>query len=281
MTNKTAADTNVTIRSTIAHLSIKSRVIACTSIGTLAAALTVLVFVPLGTLDDATPEIIHEGPDFTQYEAGPARKKAFFDYFRPIVESRNRELLDTRAQLIELRGNAALNNSQKTYVQGVAVDFGMKRFSVTSSKHWDTLLRRVDVVPPSLALAQAANESAWGTSRFARKGNNFFGQWCFTKGCGLVPRARDAGKIHEVAAFDTPHESVARYMNNLNSHDAYTPLRQIRSDLRANNESVTGLALAGGLTRYSERGPEYIRELREMIRFNQLARLDKTPGGNG
>jgi len=100
----------------------------------------------------------------------------------------------------------------------------------------------VDTIPPSLALAQAANESAWGTSRFARQAHNYYGQWCFEKGCGIVPDRRDANKSHEVAAFDSPRESVARYLHNLNSNSAYKSLRDIRSRLKAANKPVTGIA---------------------------------------
>jgi len=116
----------------------------------------------------------------------------------------------------------------------------------------------VDTIPPSLALAQAANESAWGTSRFARQAHNYYGQWCFEKGCGIVPDRRDANKSHEVAAFDSPRESVARYLHNLNSNSA----------------PVTGIALAAGLGKYSERGADYISELRSMIEFNKLSKYD-------
>mgnify|MGYP002064425563 CR=1 FL=1 len=95
------------------------------------------------------------------------------------------------------------------------------------------LRRRVDTVPIRLALAQAAKESGWGTSRFARKGNNFFGQWCYDEGCGLVPRARGEGRSHEVRAFDSPGDSVASYLRNINTHHGYRELRHARAGLRA------------------------------------------------
>jgi Bax protein len=131
------------------------------------------------------------------------------------------------------------------------------------------------VVPPSLALSQAANESAWGTSRFARSGHNYFGQWCFTTGCGVVPRHRTAGKQHEVAVFASPAAAVASYLHNLNSHPAYQRLREIRLQQRQQHQVVSGLALAAGLEKYSERGEDYIRELRAMIRHNRLSQYDQ------
>jgi Bax protein len=137
------------------------------------------------------------------------------------------------------------------------------------------LLHRVDVIPPSLAMAQAANESAWGKSRFATEGNNYFGQWCFSKGCGLVPAGRPEGARYEVREFDNPQASVESYVLNINRHNAYKGLREIRSRLRAKGETPNGHDLADGLLRYSERGEHYVEELRAMIRVNRLAENDK------
>jgi Bax protein len=131
-------------------------------------------------------------------------------------------------------------------------------------------LSRVDVVPEGLALAQAANESAWGTSRFARDYRNFFGLWCFTEGCGVKPRQASAESTHQVAAFDSVRAGVAYYLLTLNSHPAYAALRARRQDLRVAGQAVTGDALAAGLLRYSERGQDYVDEIKQMIRGNGL-----------
>ena len=214
-------------------------------------------------------------PDFSQYPAGSERKEVFFSYFLSLVEERNRELSQTRQQLLAWRDQAdSLSAGQKRDLIGLAGRYNINSFDPENQSHWDRLLRRVDRVPPSLALAQAANESAWGTSRFSVEGHNYFGQWCFVKGCGMVPARRDAGKIHEVEKFDSPRESVEAYIRNLNRHSAYQPLRDIRQQLRANDQPITGMALAGGLSRYSERGDEYIKELRSMIRDNSLDEYD-------
>lgn len=134
---------------------------------------------------------------------------------------------------------------------------------------WTRLLRRVDVIPVKLVLAQAANESAWGTSRFAREGNNLFGQWCFTKGCGMVPIRRAEGASHEVALFTTPAASVRAYMLNLNSGGAYEHFRKIRIGLKRMNKPQSAIVLAAGLEKYSERGRDYVRSIRDMIRGNE------------
>jgi len=130
------------------------------------------------------------------------------------------------------------------------------------------MLLRVDVLPEELVLSQAANESAWGTSRFAVEGNNYFGQWCYRKGCGLVPASRTEGSTHEVAVFETAYLSVNAYFMNVNRNKAYTELRQIRAEQRTAGQTITGTKLAEGLSRYSERGHEYIDEIQSMIRHN-------------
>lgn len=215
-------------------------------------------------------------PDFTVYEDIEERKGVFFDYFLPLVELRNEEILDLRAELQRLRGQAdSLSDRQQRRVERVAADYGLEDFDIAAEEGWNTLLRRIDVVPPSLALAQAANESAWGTSRFAREANNYYGHWCFVAGCGLIPDSRPEGANHEVAAFDSAQHSVERYIRNLNSHEAYTQLRLKREQLRDDGRPITGLELAEGLGRYSERGDAYIEELRAMIRFNNLDELDE------
>jgi Bax protein len=119
-------------------------------------------------------------------------------------------------------------------------------------------------------LAQAANESAWGRSRFATEGNNLFGQWCFSQGCGLIPNGRPEGATYEVAVFDTPLDSIRSYMMNLNSFHAYDELRKIRKERRDQGQMITGKALAEGLINYSTRREEYVKEIQLMIEHNNL-----------
>lgn len=215
-------------------------------------------------------------PDFEQYKAGKERKDAFFNYFIPLLEQENTKISITREQLLDWNNNRddiGWWDAQK--IETIAGDYRIEDFEIEDESSWALLLKRVDVIPTSLVLAQAATESGWGTSRFSKHGNNFFGQWCFEQGCGLVPRSRGDDKTHEVAVFDTPQESVESYFQNLNSHPAYKPLRNIRQNLRTNKEPVTGIALAGGLEQYSERGTEYIDELRSIIQLNDLSKYDQ------
>lgn len=215
-------------------------------------------------------------PNFKEYAAGTERKTEFFNYFLPLITQKNKEIADTRKTLLKWhqnRSNIGWWDSRK--LADLATQYRVSNFNIDDDTAWKKLLINVDVLPPSLVLAQAANESAWGTSRFAIQGNNFFGQWCFESGCGLVPKKRDTGKAHEVATFNSPKESLESYMQNLNSHPAYQSLRDIRTQLRLGKQPISGIALAAGLTSYSERGEDYIEELREMIKFNKLLKYDQ------
>jgi uncharacterized FlgJ-related protein len=139
----------------------------------------------------------------------------------------------------------------------------------------DELLYRVDVVPPGLALGQAAYESGYGTSRFARQGNSLFGQWTYG-GEGIKPeQQRQSLGDHRIAAFEWPFDSVRGYFINLMSHPAYEDFRRLRAELRASGRPLSSLVLADGLLRYSERGQEYVDDLKGIIRVNRLEVADQ------
>ena len=137
-----------------------------------------------------------------------------------------------------------------------------------------TLKNRVDTIPPSLALAQAAEESGWGTSRFAIQGNALFGQWDFS-GKGIKPKnqRKELGN-YGIAKFDTLQESVEAYMLNLNTHRAYKKLRDKRAKLQAGNTKPTGWELAKTLDKYSERGKHYVDGLHSIMSYNKLNPAD-------
>ena len=136
------------------------------------------------------------------------------------------------------------------------------------------LLTRVDIIPLSLALAQAASESGWGTSRFAREGNALFGQWTWGKGMTPAEQRADTLGDYRVAAFESTALSAYSYALNLNTSNAYRDLRLKRADLRRQNLRLSGTALADTLLRYSERGQEYVDELKALIRINKLDATD-------
>lgn len=132
------------------------------------------------------------------------------------------------------------------------------------------LLSRVDSIPADLVLAQAANESGWGTSRFARAGNNLFGMWTYNEKKGLIPKNRAKGEKHAVRIFASLRDSVRVYMRNLNTHAAYQLLRDSRTSFRSQDKALKGWKLAQGLLKYSTRGKNYVAELQSMIKSNQL-----------
>lgn len=145
-----------------------------------------------------------------------------------------------------------------------------------NSQHVKQLLNRVNIIPASLALAQAAEESAWGTSRFALEGNAFFGQWDFS-GNGIKPKQqRSELGDYGIARFDSPLASVEGYMLNINTTSAYQPLRDLRAQEVAKGKTLSGTLLAGTLKNYSERGEAYIKGLRELISYNKLEMTDHT-----
>ena len=211
-------------------------------------------------------------PNFAETPAGKERKTMFFDYFVPIIKKLNSEIQQDRQLVLKQCTDESASNSDK--LSNLSEKYRINENNVKDQTLCEVLINRVDEVPTSLVLAQGANESAWGTSRFAQEGNNFFGQWCFKKGCGIVPKGRDSGKDHEVASFHSPQDSVRSYMMNLNTHNAYLSLRKIRQSLRKNGKKITGNELSHGLNKYSERGAAYGKELREMIHFNKLTQYD-------
>lgn len=217
-------------------------------------------------------------PDFTQWPAGEERKARFFEYLRPLLEAENERVLAQRARLQRIAGrDEPPGYFDRRWLEALALEYLLDPGAHSHRELVDALLLRVDAVPVSLGLAQAAKESGWGTSRFAREGNALFGQRCFVSGCGMVPGARSAGARHEVAKFATPQAAVASYVRNLNTHPDYRGLRQLRADLRAEEERVTGFVLAQALAGYSERGEAYIREIRRLIRYNQLGPAQHAP----
>lgn len=217
-------------------------------------------------------------PDFTRHNSSTSKKKAFFKYMYPIVQQANRDILKERI---------LVNNEYQAYLQANPVD--MTLLSVLAKKYklphptkknldrafFKKMLFRIDVIPPSLAMAQAANESAWGTSRFAVEGNNLFGQWCYKEGCGLVPDRRKPNARHEVTKFKTPQHSVRSYMRNLNTQMAYRTFRLKRQYLRDKNAVISGIELADTLLSYSTRREAYVIEIKNLIRRNKLAKYDQ------
>ncbi len=210
--------------------------------------------------------------DFSDMNDVKERKAVFLKMMLPLVLRANERIQADRARLVEIRSKLdagkALEASDEAWLTLMAKEYKVKGGDL------DALLAKVDAVPPSLALAQAAVESGWGTSRFAREGNALFGQWTTAKGNGMVPAAREAGKQHKVAAFETPLQAVQSYMKNLNTHPAYKGFRKERTKMRRDGRPLSGMTLAAHLKAYSEKGEKYVELVRHIIQFNKLRTLN-------
>jgi len=176
--------------------------------------------------------------------------------------------------LAEQKAGKPWKQADRDWLHALAVHYGIKD-NIDAPSTLDELTTRVDTIPASLVLAQAAIESGWGTSRFAAEGSALFGQWTYG-GSGIMPKEqRTASKgDYKIRAFAMPMDSVRAYLHNLNTHRTYDALRRHRRALREEGKPVTGDALAFGLLNYSERGQAYVDELRTLIHHNRLEKAD-------
>ncbi len=217
-----------------------------------------------------------EEVDFTKedgFKNVQARKKHFFSVLYPVVKAENERMLEQRESILEMlrekKAGGSLWGCEVEQLRSLSHTFRCDTVAPASVENLKALKRKVDLVPVELVLVQAANESSWGRSYFARKGNNLFGEWCFSKGCGIVPRQRSQGATHEVRKFSSVSGSVRSYLENLNAHPAYKQLRRIRARMREAGKKPKALRMAAGLSRYSSKGQEYVRLIRQMIRSNR------------
>jgi len=216
-------------------------------------------------------------PDFTAFTDVTEKKHAFFSYLKPGIALENQRIVKERKRLIRIKNDLQDNTISDADIQDAKRLGQLYQVELTNnqiSDEWiDAMLHRADVIPEALVLTQAANESAWGTSRFARKAKNYFGQWCYSKGCGVVPLQRSEGMTHEVAKFSSVQESIHRYFMNVNRNNAYIELREIRFELREDGADLLSISsameMSNGLLKYSERGEEYVQDLQAMMRHNE------------
>lgn len=235
-----------------------------------AAAVAVVLIPVLAVHQQVTrPPGLIDLPAFDGLEIS-AMKEAFFDFLRPIARDHNERVAKERAWLLEVAENPSPGWLEQRRLRRLAERYGVDLDGMDRDAAIALLKRRVDVVPESLVLTQAAKESGWGRSRFAREGNALFGERCFDEGCGIVPGARPEEAGHEVAKFPTVHAAVGSYIHNLNTHPEYTEFRRARQQLRSNGEEPSGVLLAEHLGSYSERGERYVLEIVSMIRQNDL-----------
>ncbi|MBC8494231.1 MAG: glucosaminidase domain-containing protein [Candidatus Thioglobus sp.] len=200
-------------------------------------------------------------PDFEKINNVNERKHAFFQYLLPEINKQNEKI-------VQLRHDIKTGNINQFKLDKIYQYYRVEKDDI------NTLLTRVDIVPASLILAQGAYESNWGRSRFAKYYHNFFGLWCFEKGCGIVPLKRDEAATHEVAKFSSLSKGIEYYMRSINRNSAYKTLRKIRRTKRDQKLPITGIALSEGLENYAEIGYDYVETVQSIIRYNKLDQYD-------
>lgn len=260
---------------------LQSTVIAALIALLIASALYLMANFNLYNISTANsgPKDFSAPPDFSSIHSISARKASFLAFLTPIIAEENTHILNTRARLKTLQDSfydysRPYTSEDSIWVTQLAKKYKIKTVNTNFEKMSTELLHRIDIIPTDLAIAQAALESAWGTSRFAQDGNNFFGQWCFKVGCGIEPKNRDAGKKHyEVQKFNHAGLSVRSYIKNLNTHRAYKKLRELRAKVRLQRGHVTGMSLVSGLRHYSAMGDAYAVSLRNIISHNKLDKV--------
>jgi len=195
------------------------------------------------------------------------RKDFFIQIVLPLILKENNNIRLDRKRLFSI-----INKSNNTKLEKKWLDKKYKQYGVPS-KELSILKIRMDEIPVSLAIAQAAKETGWGTSRFAQEGNALFGQWTWS-GEGLKPKDADKSKGHKVMKFNVLQASVRAYQRNLNTHSSYKNLRKARAELRDKGLPLDSLLLVKFLNQYAETGEKYVDVLQKIIRQNNLKDFD-------
>jgi Bax protein len=204
--------------------------------------------------------------------SGVKAKAYFFDYFGKRINIENRKILQERDFITSLNRNKNLDISSPEYKRLKKIQ---EKYKVKKIYDYNRYFERVDIIPPSLAIAQAATESGWGKSRFFKKANNIFGHWTYNEKIGMLPLRRKPEKKHLIRIFPNLQSSIATYMRNLNRTSAYYQFRLKRKKMRDSNTLINGLTLSSTMDKYSGIGHEYLKILSSIIRKSNLVNLDK------
>ena len=201
-------------------------------------------------------------------ESSGKRKSLFIKIILPLVLEENNRIIIDRKKLFSILNK---NKNSKDEIKWLNQKF--KQYGVLN-KDLATLKVRMDIIPVSLAIAQAAKETGWGTSRFAIEGNALFGQWTWS-GEGIKPAGADTNATYKVMKFNVLKASVRAYQRNLNTHSSYKKFRFVRAQLRDDNKKIDSLKLAEYLNNYAQTGTEYTKVLKQIIQQNQLQDFDE------
>ena len=196
------------------------------------------------------------------------KRELFIKIVLPLILHENEKIIDDRKRLFKILGKNFNSPGEKVWLNRRFKEYKIK------DKDLAELKMRMDIIPVSIAVAQAANESGWGTSRFALEGNALFGQWTWSKK-GISPKNKDPDQSHKILQFQILKASVRAYKNNLNTHNAYKEFREVRAKLRQSGTTITGLALIKYLKRYASIGEKYTEIIEGIMVQNSLTDFDK------
>ena len=204
--------------------------------------------------------------DFMEIQSVNERKKLFIHTLLPIIYAENLKILEDRKKILDWWNESQGENFSRDFWPAWLFELSEKYDAEDSNL--GNLLIKVDIIPISMALAQAAIESGWGTSRYLREGNAVYGQYTFEKNKGILPAERDSSKKFFIRKFENLSESTKSYFKNINTHLAYEGLREERKKLRMGGENLSGLRLSEYLTSYSERKQDYVNDVKKLL--NQI-----------
>ena len=196
------------------------------------------------------------------------KRELFIKIVLPLILAENKQITEDRKKLFKILGKNFNTAGERVWLNRRFKQYKIEDHDVAKLK------MRMDIIPVSIALAQAANESGWGTSRFALEGNALFGQWTWSKK-GITPKNKDPNQSHKILQFQILKASVKAYKNNLNTHNAYQEFREARAQLRQEDKQIIGLYLTKYLKRYSAIGEKYVAILEDIIEKNSLTDFDK------
>ena len=202
--------------------------------------------------------------DLDEIKDTKLKKETFIKIVLPLVVAENDKILDDKMKLKRITSKKMTTDKEKSWLRLKLREYKVKNSDISE------LNKRMDIIPVSIALAQAAKESGWGTSRFALEGNAIFGQWTWT-GQGIEPLNKGKNEGHKILRFPILRASVKAYKNNLNTHKGYSEFREKRHSIRKRNKSIRGLDLTDTLDRYAQTGKEYTQILEQIIKQNDLS----------
>ena len=202
--------------------------------------------------------------DLDEIKDTKLKKETFIKIVLPLVVAENEKILNDKIKLRKIMSKKMTSDKEKSWLRLKLREYKVKNSDISE------LDKRIDIIPVSIALAQAAKESGWGTSRFALEGNAIFGQWTWT-GQGIEPLNKGKHEGHKILRFPILRASVKAYQNNLNTHKGYSEFREKRHNIRKRNKSIKGLDLTDTLDRYAQTGKEYTDILEQIIKQNDLS----------